>query len=163
MEILKKLQNIEPDREYSKRSRMVILSTSINEAPEWSLFAYLFTRRKIATALSLAAIFAVFILGGLFGGGSYSNLPGLDPISLRAEAQAIDIQIKLTSLVYENPELIHKTTTTAAIVLDVEPKDLILLDSKSEEIKILEEELGAIRAGAEGSITVDAILGILSR
>ena len=162
--ILKSLKNIEPNPEYAKNSRLVILNTPQTKVVEWSLFSYLFTKRKIATVISLAAVLVVFALGGIFGNGNSPDLPGLDPISLRAEAQAIDIQIRLTGLVYENPTLVHKTTTTPSLVLDVKPDDLIILNLEGERVKDLEES-SVISSEDEQSapIDIDGILEVLSR
>jgi len=162
--ILKNLKDIEPDREYTKNSRLVILNTPQIKSVEWSLFSYLFTRRKIATVISLAAVFVVFILGGLFGDSNPAGLTSLDSISLKAEAQAIDIQIRLAGLVYENPDLINKTTTTPALVLDIQPKNLILLNLEDEKISDI-ENMGVDTLEVEKSlpVNVDGILEILSQ
>ena len=162
--ILKNLRKIEPNQEYVKNSRLVILNTPQTMTREWSLFSYLFTKRKIATVVSLAAVLAVFALGGVFGNGSSNSLPGLDSISLRAEAQAIDIQIKLAGLVYENPALVHKTTTTSSLILDVQPEDLIILDLEGKRVKNLEEAAAALSSEEELlPIDADGILEILSQ
>lgn len=159
-ELLKQLKKIEPNADYTRWSRMVILSTR-RESGEKTLEAFL-TRFRLARSLVLAGagILAIFFMWGLVGSGP-SSLPGLDPVGLRAEAEAIDIQIKLTGLVYENSDLVNKTTTTAAVVLDPKSNPITILDSESQEIQDLEVELEASDS-SESQVGINQILELIS-
>ena len=98
IELLKTLKTIEPDREYAARSRALII-----EAAQPGRLPHLWVRfvqtLEVGAAFALLALFAVlFVGGGLF---TPLRTSSLDSSSLRAEAQAIDIQIQLTNINYQ--------------------------------------------------------------
>lgn len=103
-DIFKQLKTLEPDAAYVARSRESILSTkklriSGSGFGILRIFGEVF---KSASAIALTSIAIVVI----FGGFSVWQLvkPGLlalDPAGLRAEAQAIDIQIQLAGVEYQ--------------------------------------------------------------
>jgi len=99
LEILKKLKEIVPDRYYAERSRTQILAT---ERPRrlspWRIFA---ESLEAGSAMVLAGALLVLILGG-FSGINVLNIASLNPTSLKAEADAIDMQIQLTDLSYQS-------------------------------------------------------------
>ncbi|TSC60592.1 MAG: hypothetical protein LiPW15_470 [Parcubacteria group bacterium LiPW_15] len=99
LEILKKLKEIAPERYYAERSRAQILAT---EQPRrlspWKIFA---ESMEAGSAMVLAGALLILILGG-FSGINVLNIASLNPTSLKAEADAIDMQIQLTDLSYQN-------------------------------------------------------------
>lgn len=99
LEILKKLKEIAPERYYAERSRTQILAT---EQPRrlspWRIFA---ESLEAGSAMVLAGALLVLILGG-FSGINVLNIASLNPTSLKAEADAIDMQIQLTDLSYQS-------------------------------------------------------------
>ncbi len=99
LEILKKLKEIAPERYYTERSRAQILST---EQPRrlspWKIFA---ESLEAGSAMVLAGALLILILGG-FSGINVLNIASLNPTSLKAEADAIDMQIELTDLSYQS-------------------------------------------------------------
>jgi len=107
-ELLKKLNNIKPDPEYVEKSKRVIFSAP-QLMPESNTWGRVMIGIRIGAVTSLAAIAIIFV-SGLFG-GKPSSVSALDPVAIRAEAQAIDIQIELTKFGYDNP-----TTTLKMIV-----------------------------------------------
>ena len=102
LELLKQFKKIEPDRAYRRRSRAFVLSTARSDVPQrrW---------RVVFPVVRLAGVFTVILLvvaGGvtLFSSPLFKSfrLSTLDPANLRAEAEAIDIQIQLTDLTYRD-------------------------------------------------------------
>ena len=101
--LLKKLKNIEPDREFKERSRALILNS-----PQASFHPRIFQRFlemvQYSAAFSLTAVLVFLILGGL----SILNqrflspaiLSSLDQKNLNEEEQNLDIQIQLSQADY---------------------------------------------------------------
>ena len=164
IDILKKLKNIKPDSDYSKKSRAVILSQREHHLPVFS-----FSFRQIANGVLRSgwsmALTAIFLLLAI---GSFSVLKILSPATtavvdltgLKAEAQAIDAQIELTSVVYNSSADIENKTSTVSI---------ILRETKSPKAATKQAENGAkssVAAPAENSAaqpTIDSALDMLSR
>ena len=111
IELLKTLKTIEPDREYVARSRALIV-----EAAQPGRLPHLWVRfvqtLEVGAAFALLALFAVLFAGG----GLFTPLrtSSLDSSSLRAEAQAIDIQIQLTNINYQATLQSANAESTAA-------------------------------------------------
>ena len=115
-EILKQFKTITPDPTFSEISKRAILA--MNQPVDartsfWSARRTLLRIIETGMAVALTGFFVVLITGGL----SNSNLTpiqygALDPQSLRAEAQAIDIQIQLANLNYPA----QAAESTAAVV-----------------------------------------------
>src|SRR3990167_5273779 len=149
-ELLKKLKNIKPDTDYSRKSRMVILSNDLKESrlPVLSFSFYGEQRRtirQIATGVLHSgwsmALTAVFLLLAI---GSFSILKILTPATtavvditgLRAEAQAIDARIELTNIVY-NPsaDIENKTSTSSITTPNAEPQKATARRTDDEDRK----------------------------
>ena len=90
--------------------------------------------------------FIIVIIVGAFSTGINSRVPlaSLDPITLKAEAEAIDIQIQLTTLGYENPlQVINDTSTSSGLTVKKSAKSVALIQidkEKIEEVKTAESE-----------------------
>lgn len=99
-ETLKQLKKIEPNPTWSESSKRVILAS----APFERLSFRQITMHVFETAgsLVLAGALILLVAGGFSGSGYLSpvHLSVVDPITLRAEAQAIDMQINLLNLSY---------------------------------------------------------------
>ncbi len=94
----KKLQSIQPDPSYSAKAKTHILSHTPEEPfAHRFIFAGLFRSR---TRLAIAGITLFILLGGFSAWKFLTPFSpaSLDPAGLRAEAQAIDIQIQLTNI-----------------------------------------------------------------
>jgi hypothetical protein len=111
-DILEQFKNIEPDAQFSERSkRQILLSPQVAPLSMRGVFAFLHVI-ETGAAVALAGFF-ILILTGSFSPTS-SIVPiqyaVIDPQGLHAEAQAIDMQIQLASIDYP------QVTSTAALV-----------------------------------------------
>jgi hypothetical protein len=109
---LHKLQSIKPNPSFARDSRDFILRTTPHQSTpviathRFSFVSFLFDNLQVGSAMALTGLIILFFFGGpslmqfLFPLQSSS----LNQSSLSAEAQAIDIQIKLADLSYaESP------------------------------------------------------------
>jgi hypothetical protein len=98
MDLLKKLNAIKPSHSYTARSRAEILSTQ-PPAGIWQIFV---RSIHMGSAVALAGILLIVIAGGFSTWKFLSpfQISSLDPAGLKAEAQAVDIQIELTNIAY---------------------------------------------------------------
>jgi hypothetical protein len=102
-ETLKKLKGIEPDRGFSLNSRNLILNTAPKiKIGVWNI---ILKNIELGAALALAGLLIFLTIGGFSAWRFLAplQLTNLDPSSIRAEAEAIDIQIKLADLNYAEP------------------------------------------------------------
>lgn len=126
-DILKDLRRIEPDPEATRRSRIAILATppkQPNWFESWNFSRVLIRSTEPMAAMVLAGLLLAVLVGGLPLGKFLAPLKmaSLDPGSLRAEAQAIDIQIQLTDLNYpESVSAIAAQSTAATSVAPITP------------------------------------------
>ncbi len=112
LETLQQLKTIESDQAFSERSRRDVLM-SIPQEP--------FTPRRLfarfvgaAGSLALAGVLIFIIAGGLSATNLAPKFSSIDPVALRAEAQAIDTQIDLLNVNYtESPESTAPTPSAA--------------------------------------------------
>ena len=97
-EILQELKKIEPDPAFSENSRRMVLMS----APAERLSPRRILARSLAAAGSLAMAGAlIFIIaGGLSATNLAPQFSSIDPMALRAEAEAIDMQINLLNVNY---------------------------------------------------------------
>lgn len=102
LKTLKQFKTIEPDRGFTERSRGLILG--VRTGSKISLWDIVIRNVESGASLALAGLLIFTILGGLSAWNqAFSPAPfeALNPTSLRAEAQAVDIQIELANLNYE--------------------------------------------------------------
>ncbi|OGY99012.1 MAG: hypothetical protein A2945_04180 [Candidatus Liptonbacteria bacterium RIFCSPLOWO2_01_FULL_52_25] len=100
IKILKQFKQIEPSPDFAKRSRGIILNSRHSlRASMWSLFI---RNLEFGASMALAGFLIVMMVGGFSAWNTFSPFPisNLDPAGLKAEAEAIDIQIQLTYLNY---------------------------------------------------------------
>lgn len=98
LKLLKELKNIEPDKDFTLKSRNLILREfRPTSAEPWQI---LWSNIEFGASIALMVAMVYVMLGGLSTSkvGAPLQLSNLDPANLRAEAQAIDIQIQLTNL-----------------------------------------------------------------
>ena len=101
---LKQLKSIEPDAEFSARTRAHLMSLTPH-SPRLTLAHYLRSLAQSGGALALASVALILILGGLPFDTAHPVVgTPLDPASITAEAQAIDIQVQLSGLEYAYEE-----------------------------------------------------------
>jgi hypothetical protein len=106
IDTIKKLKNIEADKEFTRTSRSLILNT--RREIKLNFWGLLLRSIELGVSLALAGLLIFMTLGGFSAWRFLSPLQitvNLDPVSLRAEAQAIDIQIQLANLNYNEGAL----------------------------------------------------------
>ncbi|MEK7195396.1 MAG: hypothetical protein AAB655_01740 [Patescibacteria group bacterium] len=152
LELLKELKTIEPDREFSTKSRNFILN-EYRGAEMGKLTFWQLTARSLETATSLAlAVVLVFMILGGFSAWKFVSpsklASSLDPASLRAEADAIDIQIQLTNLnISENlSDTVSESTKSAA----------------GPVAKLFEERTSVSETSSTDAISIEEALQLLS-
>jgi|GEM_PF-594975 hypothetical protein len=120
-DILKQFKNIEPDAQFSERSKRQIL-LSPQQAPQtWrGVFAFLHVL-ETGAAVALAGFFILILTGSFSPASSIAPIQYsvIDPQGLHAEAQAIDMQIQLADIEY--PQV---TSTAAAESITASPTAL---------------------------------------
>ncbi len=162
LEFLKQLKNIKADEAYVRRSR----STILGDAPKtttfprpWRIFV---ESMQSASALALVGLLLVLVGGGFSTWKFLSpfHVSSLDPAGLHAEAQAIDIQIHLTDVDY-NERTAESTPATAA--------QANASARHAKTVKQLAEHLG-VEVGAtnnvtssEAVVTIDDVLDELTK
>lgn len=98
-EFIKKLKEILPGKEYAESSKRAILA--VDQYPRWSFWGSLTESLSTGVAIVLAGALLVLVMGGFSSLNPFS-LRSLDPAGLKAEAEAIDIQIRLSNLDYND-------------------------------------------------------------
>ena len=105
-ETLKQFKNIRPDRAYSDTSKRAIFAMNPREpaASFWTARRTLLRVVETGLAVALTGFFILLLTGG-FGGSTFAPVQytTIDPQGLRAEAQAIDMQIELANVAYNSP------------------------------------------------------------
>src|SRR3989344_1034336 len=104
IEILKKSKSIEADSDYVRKSRMIILRHGAEKSPSFSMPMEEVIRGVFHSGWSIALTAALiiltissFLISKIL---SPATAAVVDLTSLKAEAQAIDIQIRLTNVAY---------------------------------------------------------------
>ncbi len=100
LEILKHFKNIEPDSAYAEKSKRMILATDPREP--WNLGRGLAHIFETGIALALT-VFFILVIAGQFSNVPYvspAQFSVINPATLHAEAQAVDIQIQLANVAY---------------------------------------------------------------
>jgi hypothetical protein len=123
---LKQLKSIEPDAQFTDRSRREVL-LSERKARKVMGGVFIFLRVIETGAAAVLAGFFILVLTGTFSGpGSIAPIQYsvIDPEGLHAEAQAIDMQIQLANLDY--PEVTSTPPSTAESTRSTVPTTKIL-------------------------------------
>lgn len=110
---LKQFKNIEPDSGFTERSRREILS--VGQRRGFNPLGAVWKSLEFAVSLSLAGILIFVILGGISNLGIFTSSPlnALDTQKIKAEADAIDINIELADLLYKESESGKRVTAQA--------------------------------------------------
>lgn len=117
---LKQFKKIKPDATHSAISKRAILAqTPIEPRRVWGLRRSLAAIFETGFAVALTVFFILIIIGKFPGQSSVSpvQLSVINPTTLKAEAQAVDIQIQLAQIAYTETTSTDESTpaTTAAI------------------------------------------------
>lgn len=157
--LLKQLNRIEPDPEYTRRSKIAILSSAQNDSKKtaWGLVwsGIRFSTGAMVTGLVIVLLFVAF---SAIKFSAPTPLAALDPITLKAEAEAIDIQIKLATLGYENPAILIGQTSTLKIAAGIINK----INIKTSAPEGPATTTGSVQAKNPDNLTIDEVLGKLS-
>ncbi len=114
-DILKQFKNIQPDVDFSRRSRAeVLLSLQDKRRTMRGVFAFLHVI-ETGAAVALAGFFILILTGSFSPTRSIAPIQYavIDPAGLHAEAQAIDIQIQLANIKY--PQVASTAAASAAL------------------------------------------------
>lgn len=165
LDLLKNLKKIEPDKEYQKRSLEIILSDShlpVAAVLEQSRMAVLWETLKLGSAIVLASLLLLLISGGFSGGNSSQfNVASLNSGDLQAEAQAVDIQIRLTNIVYS--ETFSNRGSTAQSIGENKTSTVQAAPSEVEKQAVEKvQELG-LTVSSSSKVSVDEALDKLSQ
>lgn len=96
---LKQLNKIAPDPEYALQTRVRILAAPQKmQVPIWSTFVVSLRSGSIVAIAALALV----VIGGGASLMKYLESSALSSPTLKAEAQAIDMQIELTNVDYKS-------------------------------------------------------------
>ena len=122
-EILKQFKTIEPNAQFSERSKREILNSPQSAPQTWrGVFAFLHII-ETGAAVALAGFFILILTGSFSPTSSIEPLQYsvIDPQGLHAEAQAIDMQIQLADVEYPQ---VTSTAAAAAESTDASPAAL---------------------------------------
>ncbi len=161
-DILKQLKSIQPDADYTRRSRHALLhGRAFRGRARGGVIQFVVDTLAHGSAIALAGALILLIFAGFSTWNFLSpfEIKSLDPTSLRAEAEAIDIQIKLTNLAY--PEVPRNETTTTPFSRAAAPRDL------TKEVQREAEAMGIASASSseEGAhpVTIEEALDRLAQ
>ncbi|MEK9180252.1 MAG: hypothetical protein AAB897_02470 [Patescibacteria group bacterium] len=137
MDLLKTLQqfkNIEPNKDFTRKSRRELLGGS--NIP-FGIYQNILRTLEVGASVALAGLLILVILGG----ASYIKffeplqITAIDPASIKAEAEAIDIQIELANLNYNESVARSAGESTVSVVSQEEG-----VSSDDSEFKVLSIE-----------------------
>ena len=154
IKLLQKLKAIKADPDYARMSRDQLLGLSNERTGLFrATWQFILHSLQFGSALALATILIMLIVGGFAAWKSVSHvkLGSLNLSSLQVEAEAIDVQIQLTNIVYSEPEGLETTQQTA-----ITPK---ILKAK-EQAKSM--SLKPVSSSSAPTITIDEALDRLS-
>ena len=107
LHLLKQLKNIKADPAYVKHSRARLFNSNRSYyEPEFvtlptSPWRMMLRAMESGFAIVLTGALLLLVAGGFSGLRKPVGLAGLDPAGLKAEAEAVDIQIQLSDLDYQ--------------------------------------------------------------
>ena len=158
-EILKQFKTIQPNADFTEKSKRGILAQMPKEPVSARRFIFGILETGIAVAL---AGFFILILTGQFSNNAYIapvQLSVVNPETLRAEAQAVDIQIQLANLTYQESSSTSDASTpqVAAAIVAKQPNLLTIVASSSTGSATVASST------ATSSVSVDQALEQLSK
>lgn len=155
-ETLESFKYIVPDPAYTETSKRAILAAQPIEMPTWSFRRTIFRIMETTVAVALTGFF-IFILAGGLSGSKFAPVQysAIDPKALHAEAEAIDIQIKIANVAYENPAIAAESTAPTATSASKKPTA-----AKVPSIAATSESTST--ASSTEPVTIDAALQSLS-
>ena len=159
-EILKKFKQINPDVDYTKRSRSFIVQTPFVIAPPitspWRAFMQ---SLQFGSAIALVGASVILIVGGFSSWRSLSpfRIASLDIAALQAEAEAVNMQVELTDINYRE--------NNKSLSADSSPDSTPAMATKktvSAKVSEAAEQMGLSPATSSESISIEEALQKLS-
>ncbi len=146
-DILKQFKSIAPDEQFAARTKRDVLASPQQEPLAVRGVFAVFRMVETGVAVALAGLFILILTGGLGKGGSISPVQYsvIDPTDLRAEAQAIDTQIKLADISY--PQM----TSTAPGVPS--PAEASILTQALSKVLAPQSATSTASAAAPGTVS----------
>jgi len=157
-ELLKQLNKIEPDKNYTLLSKEKILN--IDKKNVEIFYVQLKPKPSVLLRIvySLSFVFSVFIIifGAILFFKSFTpNLEALNPQAIKAEADAIDFQIQLSKIIYNTPENnLSKTVLLQKIIKN---------ESSTPKTEVTEVIEANTTTPTSTPITIEEVLDILSK
>lgn len=163
IELIKKFQSISPDAGYSLRSKRRILEGSPLPRPQgWGWIIHTF---DVGASLALAGVFLFVIFTGisLWKPISPLSVSTLDPSELKAEAQAVDIQVRLSNLTYHEPLRAVLSAPQAAVSTTTKALLPLLLNAATTTAPAASAATSTSGAASSANYGIDDALNALSR
>ncbi len=167
-DLLTQLKRIEPDANFARDSRGVILQLTPYPAPaSWPVRAarFLLENVQIASTLAVTSLAILLFVNGPAIVSTFSPLKftSVDRSAITAEAEAVDIQIQLTDLAYHEPTTPTPTVSAAAKASTLTAKKTgTALTTGSTQKTSLEAATSDIETSASDS-NIDDILDVLAQ
>ncbi|MFH0890815.1 MAG: hypothetical protein V1856_02170 [Candidatus Liptonbacteria bacterium] len=161
-DILKKFRQINPDADYTRRSRSLIVETPFVVSPPltspWRAFVQ---SLQFGSAMVLVGATLILIVGGFSSWKFLSpfRTASLDIGALRAEAEAVNMQVELTDINYRenNPSSAPGSISTPVAVSAPAEKKTI-----SPRVIDAAEQMGLTPATSSDVLGIEESLQILS-
>ena len=128
---LKQLKLIEPDESFSRASKRAILATPGVTPKSFTFRQFLLRGLETAVVAGLGALFIILIGGGFSGSASPLPFAAINPKTLNAEAQAINIQIQLSKVSYEEPSSTPVAESTVVTASGTQASPVVLIAPSS--------------------------------
>jgi hypothetical protein len=161
-EILKQFKRIEPDQAFKEKSKRAVLSYQPRQRVSLRRAIMGFFETGIALALTG---FFILLITGRFSGSSYIapvQFSVINPQTLHAEAQAVDIQIQLANLSYQESSSTTGNVSTPQIAAAIIAKQPALLLAQASS-SATSTSASAATSTPTSTISVDQALQELSR
>lgn len=164
IELLKKLQKIEANADYTRKSRGLIMSREKNTLPVFSFKQFAANIFQSGSAIAMTAMllflfFGTFSLWKIF---SPSNPVAIELTGLQAEAQAIDIQIQLTNIAYNEPAFLRNKTSTVPFARPAARASAVS-GAPAQRVEQEAKNLGVTPTGSSTNMLIDEALDALSQ
>ena len=121
--ILQRFKKVRPDADYAASSRRIILATVRPAKKPFGALRFILSNIQSASAIALMSFLFILIFGGfsVFKILNPFRLSSLDPVSLRAEADAIDMQLQVAGVTYDGTVPGIRAVTAGATTTSVVP------------------------------------------
>jgi hypothetical protein len=155
--ILKELKNINPDSDYSKKSRFLLLS---QQKPQ--INSVVPGPARFMNLLRFSAVSGILIALAISGGVYYNGKSNKDELIVRAGELNGSIQVKLNEIKYllesNNRRLNNEEITVIQVMLDKTANELKEAGDLNQNNEDLEKSLEKIKAAKDALLQIGAML-----